>query len=718
MRAIVWKISTFCAAGLAGFLALHPVSSNVEKGGGTVTKGHPVSSGGLWGLLGGGPTDTAAPHTGTHVQALRSARNSNEECEALRALATEAAGDEEAIALIADHAGESHPRTSRVCAITALEQIPTAAARSYLADLLNDSDTTVRDWALRSLATKARDDSDARSTMIAAAHSEDPSVRLAALVALGDAHVPEASALIQDAIKHESGEMQSRLISALGETHDQAAVASIATMLDGGSNSARQAAIEALGAIGGDAALKVLEDKLANGTHDEVYTAARALATTGDANAKLALVAATQSKRRDQQLAALRALAHVDGDGVRTAMIQSLHASDAQIVQTATEWFAAHGDRASVGEIAGLLKTAPIGARESLVYTLASIGGDDAREAIANVARSAGPDQATALRNLINMPGGREEGRRIALSLAKGGGTGAFTALALLGTDGTAESREALATLARAGGETAPQAMSALAQHGDPDAMRTLADLARNAKTPQLRAQALATLGSSGDPKNAPLILAQAHDKDPSVRRAALSALARVGGDGAERALVDATTDSDQSTRTTAIQSLGSLRTSSAASQLEKLTTSDDAPTAQLAFQTLIASSPDRAAAIADRAMTTGTPEMRRVAALDAAQLPPETSRRILQSALRDADTDVATAAVDTLASVGGSDSQQKLLDVLTSGYASTALKQAAANALERSGTDMAHEHAGLIDKYKTETGAAPIEDVDESGDW
>jgi HEAT repeat protein len=714
MRAIVWKISTFSAAGLAAFLALHPVSPTVEKAGASATTtGHPASSNGLWGLFrGSSSTDTAGPHTGTHVQALRDARNATEECEALRALTTEAAGDEEAIGEIADHASVSHARPTRICAINALERIPTAAARSYLADLLNDGDTTIRDWALRALASKAQLDPDARSTMIDAAHSEDRSMRLAALVALGDAHVPEASALIQDAISHETGEMQSRLVNALGETHDPAAVSAITTMLDGSAHT-RQAALEALGAIGGDAALKVLEDKLANGTRDDVFTAARALATTGDPNARQTLIAATQSPRREEQLAALGALSQVEGEAVRGVMVKGLHATDPQTVEIATGWFSAHGDRASVGELTALLKTAPMEARGSIVHTLAAIGGDDAREAIAVVARSSGPEQTAALTNLINMPGGRDEGRKIALGLAKGGGSPAYTALALLGRDGTAESRDALAALARAGGDIAPQAMSSLAEHGDPEAMRTLADLARTGKTPTLRGQALATLASSGDPKNTGLFTAAMHDKDVSVRRAAVSALGRVGGDVAERALVDATSDADRSTRSIAIQSLGALHTASSTTQLEKLTSSDDVSTARTAFQTLVGSSPERAATVADRMMATGNPDMRRAAVQNASQYPSETGNRILATALRDADPDVATTAVDSLASAGGSDAQQKLLDLLSAGYASTALKQAAANALDRSGSDMARSHSALIDKYKSDGPAIPEDNED-----
>src|SRR5260221_9154068 len=98
MRAGVWKISTFTALALAGFLALHPLQSRDEKAGpNAAAKTHP--SGGILSWLAGGSYssgDTSPAHTGTHLQQLRDARNSTETCEALPVLALEAAGAEAA----------------------------------------------------------------------------------------------------------------------------------------------------------------------------------------------------------------------------------------------------------------------------------------------------------------------------------------------------------------------------------------------------------------------------------------------------------------------------------------------------------------------------------------------------------------------------------------------------------------------------------------------
>ena len=162
MAATTWKISTFVAMAAAGFLALHPLgNTTAEKDPEGAAKANHHASGGLWGYLMGAtssPDHSPAAHTGTHLQALRDARNQAEECEALHALRDEATGDEEAIAEIADRASPTHRRGTRICAVEALENIPTGAARSHLINLMNDGDRTVREWAMRALATKARDD--------------------------------------------------------------------------------------------------------------------------------------------------------------------------------------------------------------------------------------------------------------------------------------------------------------------------------------------------------------------------------------------------------------------------------------------------------------------------------------------------------------------------------------------------------------------------------
>jgi HEAT repeat protein len=701
MRAIVWKISTFTAIGVAAVLAFRPLGPRDEKGGPAAEKpAH--GSGGIfsWITGGGSSSHSTAPHTGTHLQQLRDSRNPTETCEALRVLAPEATGDEEAASEIETHTDASQPRAVRTCAISALEKVRSAGARTYLGELVGDPDTYVRDAALAALATKAKDDPEARSMAIAAAHSEDRETRLEALIALGDAHVPEASALIQDAIKHETGDTQNRLIAALGETHDAAAVGSITKMLDDGSTQTRMAALEALGSIGGDAAVNALKDKLATGSREDVAVAARALARTGDGAAKQALIDALKGDRRDAQLAALRALTQVEGEDVRAAMVQSLHSSDPQIVATASGWFSSHADRASVGELATLLKTAPPASRVTLVSALSSIGGDDARDAIATVARASGPERIQALNSLANMPGGRDEARKIALRVVKEGGQDASSALGVLGQDGSPEARDALVSMARAGGNVAPQAIMALAEHGDPDAMRALGDLTRSAKTPELRGRAVSALASTGNPQNATLLLNATHDKDGAVRHAALFGLARLGGDRAERAIADATTATDAPTRNTAIRALGTLHTPSAAATLEKLATSDG-PTARAAFQSLASAAPDRAATIADRLLKSDDAETRQAVLQSAAQLPGDAARRISVSALRDADASVVSNAISNLENIGGPEAQQALLDLLSS-EAPQATKRAAADALAGSGSDMAQQHQALIDRFKS----------------
>ncbi|HEY1959458.1 MAG TPA: HEAT repeat domain-containing protein, partial [Polyangiaceae bacterium] len=326
------------ALGVAGFLALHPLSGHEASAPGSANASHrPAHSGGggLFAWLGSASSTSSAAtpaHTGTHLQQLRDARNPSEQCEALRTLALEATGDEEATDAIGDLTTPGGSRTTRLCAVTALEKVRSGASNSYLGDLLADEDKYVKSAALHALASRAADDADARGAVIAAAHSEDHETRLEALIALGDAHLPEASSLLQDAIATETGDRRERLIAALGETHDAAAVSTISAMLVDGSSQTRSVALEALGSIGGDAAVKVLEEKLKSGSREDAVAAAHALAKTGDAGAKQALLDATSSAQPAERAAAMQALVQLDGDDVKQTMHAGLSSTDPRVV--------------------------------------------------------------------------------------------------------------------------------------------------------------------------------------------------------------------------------------------------------------------------------------------------------------------------------------------------------------------------------------------------
>ena len=84
-----------------------------------------------------------------------------------------------------------------------------------------------------------------------------------------------------------------------------------------------------------------------------------------------------------------------------------------------------------------------------------------------------------------------------------------------------------------------------------------------------------------------------------------------------------------------------------------------------------------------------------------AASFPNDVSQRISVTALRDTNESVVSSAVSNLENIGGHDAQQALLDLLGSDAPQTS-KRAAADALQRSGTDMATQHQSIIDKWRT----------------
>jgi HEAT repeat protein len=352
MNTMYWKISTFAATGLAAFFAVHSYAatpprekgSGIERGpsAGAASSG-PVSW--LGGLL-ASPPPVGVLAKGDPLAKLKAARSIRAECEALQEMGE--SGDDELTASIVDSASKSGP--VRECAIEALGKVKSGAARSWLADLLHDTDAKVRLAAVDALGAR-ENDPEARSILFDAAHEGAPEVRMRALVALGNQHADEAAPLLVDAIRATDRESQADLVSALGETHDPKAVPLLTEVARSGSSEGRQAAIRALGSVGGPEATRTLVDLLQNGGSKETNLAIQALAETNDPGAEKALIEAAGDTRPDVAEAALRSLADRDGDGVREVMSRALGSKDPKLAGGAATYFATHKDEGSVPKL-------------------------------------------------------------------------------------------------------------------------------------------------------------------------------------------------------------------------------------------------------------------------------------------------------------------------------------------------------------------------------
>ncbi len=718
-----WKISTMAALTAAAFFAVHPVRGSAAATANShdataAATGAAAVGGGLFGWM-GGPSDVGAsataPHIGKQLEALRSARSRGQKCEALAALGGTADGDDEAVSAVADAADAKNTVAVRACAVRALGVLRSPHATSALIDLTGDREPKIRDLALSALAKK--DDSAANQAVMAAAHADDHDTRIAALLAAGDAHLTGAGALIVQAIAGEDGATQACLIHALGNARDPDATPALLALSTDGPSETRAAALDALGYAGGAAATPTLTAALARGSAEESAAAARSLARIGDAGSRAALLEGARSDSRGVSSASLAALGELEGDDVRQVMIASLGSFDGAAANTAANYFAEHRDVAALGALSDVAGKGTADQVPGAVNAIAAIGGAQARDNLAALASRSGYAQAGALRALQTMPGGDAVARNLALELVKSkSGDGASAGVSALATDGSAEARDGLIAVAKRGGELSRQAVSALLVRGDSASSAAVADLASRARTPAQQAEALDALAASADPRQSPVFTAALRDKDARVRRAALSGLASLGGAEAERALLEASNrPDDASMRMLAVRSLGGVHTAAAASQLERFAHDQDPRLASAALRALANSAPDRAIAASDRAVQSSQIGLRRAAVQMTSALPADTARRILTTAVRDADASVASLAITHLTFVGGPEAERALLEVMTDRSSAAEVKQSAAAALDQMGGATARDNAALIDQLKDAPAAdEPSDEGDE----
>ncbi len=703
MPALTWKLTTFAALGAAAYLAVHPLRAPAKdaKGAALCAAPAPTSApGSLWGWFGGVPAVAAEAPTGSPARALaqlRAAHTPSAQCSAIQELTPVA--DEEATAAIADIA--QHARIdARVCAVRALGSVRTAQARSWLSELVGDKDAQIRKDAVEALAARP-DDAEARSIVLGVAKGTDPELKVTALLALGNAHAKEATPLLLEAMDTADLSTQRQIVGALGGTGDTAATDALAKIAREGASSVRGEALTALGQIGGEQATAVLASALTAGASNDTRTAAAALAQIGDERARKALLLAADADRSDVADAALDALGEVEGDDVRNLMKRNLGGRAGSAQASAARYFRAHPDPAMLADLGALARH---GGRESgaeALSALAAIGGKESLAAVSDLATAPGPLQSSALQELSGMPGGKDDARKIALALIRTGGPAAHTAISLLAEDGSADGRQALLDAARAGDGVSGEAMGALARRGDPESVQVLGDLARTGKNAKMRADALESLGQSGDPKVASVLAAAVKDTDPQVRRAALDGLASLGGTQAEKVIIEASSSTDKELRGAAVQALArGPASASSTAQLEKLAKDSDRGVANSAFWSLAQHAPEKAASLAAEQMKSADVEARRTAVQACHMLEPDRARELLLGGLNDADPTVATVAARNLVNIGDTTSQNALAALLSRDDANPEVRRAAADALGEIGGEVAHRFADLIAQH------------------
>jgi HEAT repeat protein len=695
MRTSVWKGTTAAALGLALVLGFRPVLGHGCPAG-TPAPTAEAAGADAPTAPGAGPESVGVSRSSALIATLRAARGNDAACSALGALGR--VGDPAAESALVDALRTAAHADVRECALTALGYVPGDSATGALVGATHDPLPSLRAAAFTALA--ARDDAFSRSTVVAAAQSSEPSARLDALCALAAERVPGASTLIEQAlVAAATASQKERLLGALGEAGDPASIPTLARFAESRSDGLRFAALGAAAKVGGPgwAVLGIAMGRNA----DDAILALRALGSVDADDARAALIRATDDPRPTVAAEALSQLASFDGEDVRAAVVLHVGSRDAATATAAARWLAVRGD----GEgVASLVDAAQRLDESSASDALSALGGLDteaAHSAIVALASRPGVARAHALRQLADSAGGAEQARAIAIRMMRDEGGGvASTGLEVLTSDESAEATKAIADMARSGGPLASEAVRALGQRHDEASLLALVDTARVAGEKDQREEALSALAGSKDRRATRALLDATGDE--ALRGVALASLARTGGPDAERALAGATASTDPGIRVAVARALMSETPPALLSRLEALARDPDADVADTAFTALRQQDPASALALATSGLHAADPEARAAAAGRAGELDAEAARPLLVEALRDSDASVVVKAAEALASSGGADAQQALLDVITASRSSDEARRAAAQALQTMGGWAVRDRSALIDPWLT----------------
>jgi HEAT repeat protein len=707
MRTSVWKATTAAALGLAVLMAFRPLwPRHVAQA--TAAPEAPGAVAGPAGAVAVGP-DPGTPRSAILAARLQAARSTDDACEAVEELGR--VGDGTAAGAIIDASRTRSHVDVRHCALAELRHVPGEASLDRLIEATHDTEPTLRDVALESLAE--RDDELSRGMVIAAARAGEPSERIAALAALTHARVPGAAALVDQALETATPAQQTQLATALGASGDPAAVPTLARLASSPLDNVRGAALTASARVGG-AGMTVLQALYARSTKDagEVLDA---LAGIDADDVKSLLIRASDDPRPALAAKALGELASFDGEDVRAVVSMHAGSRDPAVATAAARWLGLRGDGAAVPSLVDAAQSLDSDAAGEAMTALGGLETDASHDAILSLASRPGVARDKALRELAGTARGAAEARALAVRMMRDeGGSVAETGLSVLSGDDSPEATKALAEMAHGTSSLSREALQALGSRHDEASVLALVDIARSSTESGSRELALAALGESKDPRALRAMVDAAGD--PDLRDSALASLARTGGPEAERALKAAASSSDVQTRSAAAQALVGELPPSMVADARTLARDPEATVSNPAFQALRSTDPTSALAIVNEDLRSTDSETRAQGVERASQLDAEATRPLLLQALRDPDPAVVSAAASALGTAGGSDAQQALLDVLTASSSTDESRRAAAQALDGMGGAASRDHADAIKRWLPEDDDVKGGD-DESGE-
>ncbi len=473
------------------------------------------------------------------------------------------------------------PATVRNWLVLQLERIGKDESVKTLTNLLSSQDKELRDYARRALE-KNPSSAAMRSLEQGLKEAREPAWKIALLHSLGQRPELEVISALGPALQDKDPQVVAAAVSALAEARCPQNAGVLTDFLKKASGPNQIKAARGLVDIAGrlvkqqkfDQAMSIYVDlnnwaveqeKRREKGEDTFYIRAAALngmAMCDGQRAAQVVASAMQSENPKVRSIAVQAARNAPTKDATRALTEMLSKLDPYFQKQVLGLIAERGDLSSVKPVKAVLKSEDESVRLAAIDALTQIGGDEAAEAVLQIAIGGeGAAKKAAYDGLSVMVGPGVE-QMIKTRAASGDVNTRIVAIGLLGERRTPGAVESL--LGYAGdddGQISAAAFKALAAVADSSDIQTLAGLLAKTKSSEARQNAVATLRS---------VLAKAQDKDAAARSiidqmgtsgtevklALLTTLNALGGATALKTVAQAAQSSDEALREAGIRTL------------------------------------------------------------------------------------------------------------------------------------------------------------------
>jgi HEAT repeat protein len=599
--------------------------------------------------------------------------------------------DPQATYAIAAVLEQAHLGSVRSCATQALSRQPTSEAQSFLIDLAEDPVREVHRSALEALASR---DEAARAVVVEATHSEDLELRISAVMALLKGKRAEAyGAAVLLLPQIDDAETLSSLIDALGESHDPRALPALEALVDNAERESHLHAISALGELGVRSAASRLEGLLELGSSAEFSAAVEALQKLRPESIAPKLRALLGSGNGERRELALSAILSLDVPDLPSIMRAQLRSGDPALVLLVLRRLSSAPDPSFEAELIAIADGSDWRWRRTAASALAALATPGARAALQRLASSLPDSLSRRLSEGLLDDSETLRAQRIAtLTRAEPASRGTLLELA---RDPSASAQSALIAYLE-GHEVKADVLAAVVELAPRSTVQRLAERRANAPSSE-KLGLIQGLARRGDPNFKDLLRADLR-ADPPTRNAALSALVQLGDDAVSAELERLARNGDAADRGLAVQLFGARSDTQALQSLERLGSDPDPRVMGAALQALQTRSPELVVRLAARALRESTPEARVQLLSSLDDLKTSLSRPLFELALADADDAVSVRAIQSLATLQGPASAQRLLALVNDSGRSEQVRAEAASGLRALGGPLARANRALLD--------------------